>query len=94
MPRRNDHIDFAYKMTFCTAKDHAAQVSEPRTNSQYHPQHVPGLGEQQKIMGRHPIGTLIPVDPIISAKLTVRQKSAFSHNPFAFNALRHDDRPQ
>jgi hypothetical protein len=42
-----------------------AQVSEPRTNSQYHPQHVPGLGEPPKLWATHPVGTLIPVDPLI-----------------------------
>ena len=33
------------------AQNHAAaQVSEPRTNSQYHPQNVRGLGEPQKTL--------------------------------------------
>jgi hypothetical protein len=30
-------------------KHAGSQVSEPRTNSQYHPQHVPGLGEPPKL---------------------------------------------
>jgi hypothetical protein len=70
-----------------------AQVSEPRTNSQYHPQHVPGLGEPPKLSATtQSARSFRSTRSFLEANRV--PKSAFSHNPFAFNALRHYGRPQ
>jgi hypothetical protein len=73
------------------AKNHPeAQVPEHGTNSQYHPQNVRGLGEPPKFMADAPAAVSSSVHTIVDCKLSVCQKPAFPHKPFAFHALHHN----
>src|ERR1700736_4441292 len=70
-----------------------AQASEPRTNSQYHPQHVRGLGEPPKIMGYAQPARCSSIDTIVACKLTACQSRPLLTTPslsmrYAKNAFR------